>query len=50
MCTWNDISGCYLNKKHKEMPFRTLTNMLLVIFTVSDDFTHFKKILKCLTI
>ena len=41
MCTWNDIAGCYMNQKHNEMPFRTLANMLPVIYTVSEEFTHF---------
>ena len=30
-----------MNQKHSEMPFHALVNMLLEIFTVSDDITHF---------
>ena len=32
MCTWNDKNGCYLNQKHREMPFRTLANICLFVY------------------
>ena len=37
----NDIGSCYMNQRHNKMPFRTLTKMVLLIFSVSNDFTHF---------
>ena len=33
MFTQNNIGGCYMNQKHSEMPFHTLADMLLVIFS-----------------
>ena len=32
-----------MNPKHSKMPFPTLANTLLLIFTVSNDFTAFLK-------